>query len=448
MRELTLAGALRAVTKAPGTLSPVSSRGWFPLIREPYAGAWQRNDELTVDTQLAYYAVYACVTLIAGDIGKLRQRLVEKVDGIWRETTSPAFSPVLRKPNRYQNHIQFKQWWAMSKLTRGNTYVLKQRDARGVVVAEYILDPTLVTPLVAPDGSVYYQLNADNLAGIREQVTVPASEIIHDRMNCLFHPLVGVSPLFACGLAAAQGLSIQQQSHTFFGNGARPSGILTAPAHIPQEVADRVKDAWEAKFTGANAGKIAVLGDGLEYKPMVMTATDAQLIEQLKMTAEMVCAAFHVPPFKVGIGQMPTFQNGELLSQAYYDNCLQLPIEEYELAQDEGLGIGEGVKTDGRELGVELDLRGLLRMDGATQVKTLTEAVKGSILTIDEARAEIDRPKVPGGDKIWKQQQDYPLEDLAARDPEALNPTPPAPPPPDDEPVSEDEMDEAIADEA
>jgi phage portal protein BeeE len=48
--------------------------------------------------------------------------------GIWTETDSPAFSPVLRKPNRYQNRIQFWESWILSKLTRGNAYVLKERD--------------------------------------------------------------------------------------------------------------------------------------------------------------------------------------------------------------------------------------------------------------------------------------------------------------------------------
>ena len=53
----------------------------------------------------------------------------------------------------------------MSKLVHGNTYVLKQRDARGVVVAGYVLDPTKVTPLVAPDGSIFYALGRSDLAG-------------------------------------------------------------------------------------------------------------------------------------------------------------------------------------------------------------------------------------------------------------------------------------------
>src|SRR5688572_20893487 len=101
-------------TKAvPASLSSVESRGgWWPIVREPYAGAWQNNDEESVDTVVANSAVFACVTLIASDVAKMRLKLVEQDDdGIWSEVESAAFSPVLRKPNRYQNRIQFFYWW-------------------------------------------------------------------------------------------------------------------------------------------------------------------------------------------------------------------------------------------------------------------------------------------------------------------------------------------------
>lgn len=155
-----------------------SRGGWWPIIRESYTGAWQKNDEIKVDTALSFHAVYACVTLIAADIGKLRIKLVEQDDdGLWQEVSSAAFSPVLRKPNRFQNYIQMKEYWILSKLSRGNAYVLKQRDNRGIVTALYVLDPCRVTPLVAPDGAVYYELKRDDLSGLHgdENVTVPAS---------------------------------------------------------------------------------------------------------------------------------------------------------------------------------------------------------------------------------------------------------------------------------
>lgn len=401
-RELTFK---RVAGSPPGT----GLGGWWPIVKEPYSGAWQNNESWTNESVLAHYAVYACVTLIANDIGKLRPRLMElKANGIWTETSSPSFSPVLKRPNNYQNHLQFKQWWQTSKLTNGNAYGLKQRDQRGVVTAIYMLDPCRVLPLVTPDGSIYYQLSNDNLNRVGDGVTVPASEIIHDRMNCLFHPLVGVSPLYAAAHAACQSLKMQSDSATFFGNGAMPSGILSAPGAISDETASRLKAHWDTGYTGVNRGKVAVVGDDLKFQQMKMNAVDSQLIEQFKLTAEMICTAFHVPPFKVGIGAMPSGQKVAEMNQIYYSDCLQSLIEEWEACMDDGLSLRS-------DLGVELDLDGLLRMDLGSLVETLKVAVGAGIMAPNEARFRMSLPDVQGGAQPYLQMQNFSLEDLAKR---------------------------------
>lgn len=432
------------------TLSSVAENrgGWWPVVRESFAGAWQQNVVVDQNLALSYHAVFSCITLIASDIAKLRVKLVELTagpNGIWTETSNPAYSPVLRKPNLYQNRIQFWESWIISKLTAGNTYALKQRDGRGVVVRLYILDPRRTRPLVADDGSVFYELNADNLSGLPEGLIVPAREIIHDRMNCLFHPLVGVSPLYAAGLPATQGLNIQNNSAWFFKNKSSPGGVLTAPGHIPDDTATRLKAYWDENFSGENRGKVAVLGDGLKFEAMAVSPVDAQLIEQLKMTAEMVCTTFHVPPYKIGLGAMPTNNNVQALNVEYYSQCLQSLIEAAELCLDEGLDVGE-------RLGVEFDLDGLLRMDTQTQINTLKEAVGAALMAPDEARRKLDLPPVKGGSSPYLQEQNFSLAALAKRDalddpwasrssskPAVTPPTAPSPA----EPESDDETEEA-----
>jgi HK97 family phage portal protein len=122
---------------------------------------------------------------------------------------------------------------------------------------------------------------------------VPAKEVIHDVNFAPYHPLCGISPIQACGLAATQGLEIQRSSTRFFERGAKPAGVLTAPGHINDDTARRLKEYWEANFTGENVGRTAVLGDGLKYEPMIVNPHDAQLIDQLRWIAETVCSAFH-----------------------------------------------------------------------------------------------------------------------------------------------------------
>jgi HK97 family phage portal protein len=402
-------------------LAPVDNHGgWYSLIREGFAGAWQRNIEPKLENVLTYTAVFACISLISSDIAKLRLRLVRQDDdGIWLETESPAFSPVLRRPNRYQTRIQFVANWVLSKLIWGNTYVLKQRDARRIVTNLYILHPQLVTTLVADDGSVYYELRRDNVSGLQdERLVVPAREIIHDVNVPLYHPLVGVSPIQACGLAATQGLTIQRQSTSFFDRGAKPFGILTAPGHINDDTARRLKEYWEQNYSGENVGRTAVLGDGLKYEMMSINPVDAQLIEQLKWTAETVCSAFHVPAYMVGIGDLPTYNNIEALNQQYYSQCLQSLIESIELLLDEGLELPA-------PYGTEFDLDGLLRMDTATKVRAASEALKSGALAPNEARARyFDLGPTEGGESPYLQVQNYSLAALAKRDQNSAPMTP------------------------
>jgi HK97 family phage portal protein len=400
-------------TKAAPPVPVAENRGgWFRVL-ESFSGAWQQNVTVDYNTVLSYSAIYACMTLIAGDVAKLRIKLVEQKKGIWSEVEGNSpFLPVLRKPNKMQNRIQFLENWILSKLMRGNTYVLKVRDQRGVVTSLYILDPNRVKTMVSDDGSVFYQLSSDNVTGLKNDVQVPSSEIIHDRFNCLFHPLIGTSPIFAAGVAATQGINIQNNSAAFFGNKSQPGGILTAPGAISNETALRLKSDWQSNYTGENAGKIAVMGDGLTFQSLGMiSAHDSQLVEQLKWTAETVCSVFHVPPYKIGVGTMPTYNNIQSLNVEYYSQCLQALIEAAELCLDEGLGLD---RVEGKVLGTEFDLDGLLRMDSVTQMDVL-EKSKGK-MTPNEQRKKLDLKPVTGGDTVYMQEQDHSLEALAKRD--------------------------------
>lgn len=425
----------RVVARIKQTLVPARSSSLWGTIREAFAGAWQKNVECD-DRQsiLAFSAVYSCVTIIASDIAKLRIRLMQETHSLWGEAdVKSPFWPVLRKPNSYQTRIQFFENWIVSRLLNGNTYVLKVRDSRGIVVAMHILDPSRVIPLVAEDGSVFYQINNDQLARVVDTITVPASEIIHDRAICLWHPLVGVSPIYACGASATQGNRIQANSATFFQNMSRPSGMLSAPGSISNEVASRLKATFEQNYSGHNLGRLFVAGDGIEYKPLAITASDAQLIEQLKWTVEDVARCFRVPAWKIGAGVLPAHGNSVAHNRMYYDETLQNIIESIELLLDEGLALPLDKAT-------EFDLQGLLRMDAGERYKAHSEAIKGGWMAPNEARRAEGLKPVAGGDTPYMQQQQFSLAALDRRDQQGLTPPPlpsstePAPQlaPPDD----------------
>lgn len=422
---MSIISRFRAAVKS-FTLSFATGLRWPWVVSEPYTGAWQRNVQAEPQENLLQNsAVYACVTGIASDVAKMRIKLDRNEEGIWTEITSNSpWLPVLRKPNHYQNRIQFIEQWILSKLLQGNAFILKERDDRGIVNALYVLAPQRVVPLVTEDGAVFYRLGQDYLSQVDESsVVVPASEIIHDMMPALWHPLVGIPPLYACAYSATLSNKIKSHSVNFFENRSLPGGILTAPGHINNETAERLKTDFDQKYGGKNIGRLLVAGDGLEFKPMQMTAENSQLAEQFKLSTEDIARAFHYPLFKLG-GPLPAYAgNVEALITSYYTDCLQVLIESLELSLDEGLELP-------RDMGTELDLDNLMRMDTAALYEANNKAVGGGWMKPNEARVKANFSPVAGGDTPYLQQQMWSLEQLASRSsPPDPAKVPPAPPP-------------------
>ncbi|WP_355504967.1 phage portal protein [Xanthomonas cannabis] len=406
----------RRAPAAATAISPPGGGGWRNVL-EPFTGAWQRNQSIATPIELETYStVYACMSRISSDIGKLPFTLKRRdANGLWIADRHQTISPLLRRPNSYQTPAQFREAWILSKLSRGNTYVLKGRNSTGAVTHLWVLDPNLVEPMVAPSGDVFYRLRygrPENLLPEKyagDELIVPASEIIHDREMALFHQLIGIGPLDAATLAANKNIRIQQDATKFFTNGANPGGILTAPAGMSETDAQAVKEYWNTNFQGANAGKVAVIGADMKFTAFAFKAIDSQMVEQLRYSDEQIAHAFGIPPFKVGIGSIPAGMKVDDLNQMYYADALQARIEAMEDCLDQALGLGD-------EIGVELNLEPLLRMDLGKQAEVHAALTGAGIEAPNEARRRFGLSPLTGGDSVYLQQQNYSLEALARRD--------------------------------
>jgi HK97 family phage portal protein len=421
-------------------LQPVTGwRAGWRVITESFAGAWQQNKEVKVGDLSCYPTLYACFNRISQDIGKLPFRLQQKSQaGIWNDTTNPAYTPVLRKPNNYQTGQQFREAWILSKLINGNTYVLKGRDARGVVTRLYVLDPCRVIPMIADNGDIYYQLNYSNSQNLLPldypgaRMIVPASEIIHDRLNTFHHQLIGVPPLCAAYWPAAKNLNILKNATQFFANSSQPGGILTAPAGMSEEDANKVKAFWQENYSGDNRGKIALLGADMKFTSFAVNGADSQLVEQMQYSDRQICQPFGIPPYIVGVGEIPAGLKVDDVTNTYYALALQAHIEAMECL------LSEGLATD--PFRIELDLDPLLRMDTGKRGDVWGKLSQNGIATPNEARNQFGLEPLEGGDTVYMQQQDYPLDQVRQNKIAPPAPAPaPALPAPDNQSTADDE---------
>src|SRR6185436_10307352 len=160
-------------------------------------------------------------------------------------------------------------------------------------------------------------------------------------------------------------------------------------------------------------GRTAVLGNGLKYEPIRENAVDSELVAQLDWSAKMICSAYHVPGFKVGIGEMPNYANSGPLNQIYYDDCLQSQIQDAETLLDDGLDLFQ------KGYNVQFNIDDLLRMDSASQMDFVAKGIEKAVFSPNEGRRKFNMPPVTGGKSPMIQQQNYSLEALAKRDAKA-----------------------------
>lgn len=417
--KLTLTKRFRAALTAFGkrittTLEPVSS-AWSSLARamgDWTSGAWQQvrenPDADDVRHGLTVALVYSCVRRIATDIAKMSPgiRRLNKSTKVWERAEHQVFDRLIYRPNHFQTWFQFVLSWVTCKNIAGNTYVAKLYGASGLVQELIVLDPTKVTPLIAHDtGAVFYRISAEPLARVVEDVYLAAADIIHDRYLPLGHPLVGTSPLDrALSAASARGGIMDQAGDTATNSGV-PPGILTTPEGLSDEQLKALADRWRQ----IPKGRIAVIDAAYKFEALASKYVDSQAVEIAELAGVDICAAFGVPPWKVGMGTTPAGANIEALQIIYYQDCLQWQVEEIEQCLDMGLGVAA-------DLYIELDPCGLFKLDSKARAEVQKLLVGAGVMAPNEARQAWDLGPVKGGETPYLQQQNYSLAALSARD--------------------------------
>ena len=101
------------------------------------------------------------------------------------------------------------------------------------------------------------------------------------------------------------------------------------PCIIPKinpEAKKKLRQEWE-KINGGidNAGRVAVLDLGMEYKPLGMQLDQAQFIETQKFGINEVAKVYRIPPHKLAQLDRATYANAEAMSLDYIKTTL-LPI--------------------------------------------------------------------------------------------------------------------------
>lgn len=346
---------------------------------------------VTAEGAFAFHAWYRAVSLIAQKCAAVPKHLYRTTKlasgqkGRERAESHPVYRLVRGKANAEQTAFQFWLQMAGHTASRGNAYAYLWRPA-GEIEELIPVDPDRTHP-VRRDGELWYVVFPFGEQGDGRKLR--ASEVLHFR-GFGFDGLSGYPVWEVAAQEVGLARANRKLAATRFTNSGRPSMILQADRKLPKETKRRILSEWEGMHVGLdNAGKTAILDDGLKAQPISMSAEELDQSGASQMSLVAISNYTGVPVTKLG-GQK-AYTSPEQEDRAFINDGLDFYLNLFDDESTDKLLTEDERNVGGYE--VKSNREALLRPDTKTKFDVLRSAVAGKpILTQNEAREQIDMP--------------------------------------------------------
>lgn len=329
-------------------------------MKNPFSGLFKARDkpQNSVSSALAFFfstsaagkpvsprtavqmtAVYACVRVIAETVASLPLHIYESSDqGNRKAVEHPLYRVLHNAPNTEMTSFVWRETMLSHLLLWGNAYSQIVRNGRGKVLGLYPLLPDQMEVDRDAQGRLLYTYTT------REQKTVNLrqEDVLHIP-GLGFDGIMGYSPVALEQNAIGLGIAAEEFGSRFFANGATPSGVLTHPNTVKNPKA--LRESWNAAYgSSSNAGKMAILEEGMKFERISMPNNEAQFLETRKFQVAEICRIYRVPPHLVGDLEHATFSNIEHQSISFAMHTIRPWLVRIEQALNKALfeEYGEG----------------------------------------------------------------------------------------------------------
>lgn len=381
-----------------------------------FLGGSTAGKAVTEHSAMQMTAVYACVRILSEAIAGLPLHLYRYNDDGGKEKAleHPLYLLLHDEPNPEMSSFVFRETLMTHLLLWGNAYAQIIRNGKGEVVALYPLMPNRMTVDRDSQGKLYYSYqmsNSDAPTMTGGTVILKPSDVLHVP-GLGFDGLVGYSPIAMAKNAIGLAIATEEFGAKFFANGATPGGLLEYPGTVKDP--DRVRESWNKGFSGSqNAGKVAILEEGMKYTPISIAPEQAQFLETRKFQINEIARIFRVPPHMVGDLEKSSFSNIEQQSLEFVKYTLDPWVVRWEQSIQRTLLTAEEKK----QYFVKFNLEGLLRGDYQSRMNGYATARQNGWMSANDIREleNLDRiPSSDGGDLYLINGNMLPLEHAGA----------------------------------
>lgn len=345
--------------------------------------------------------VYTCVKILSETVAKLPLKIYQSDENDITKGTKHYLYPLLKlQPNPMMSAIDFFKALESSRAF-GNAYANIEFDRRtGRVIGLWPIDREKVTVIVDDVGlfnhktKLWYQVNVGG-----EIRKIPAHEMLHIKGSVTLDGLIGVPTMEYLRGTVENAASAGKFINNFYKNGLQTKGLIQYTGSLDEAAKKVFREQFESMSSGLkNSHRVSLLPFGYQFTPISMSMTDAQFLENTELTIRQLAAAFGIKMHQLNDLDRSTHNNNEQQQQQFYTDTM-LPIlttYEQELTRKLFLDneIEEGYFT-------RFNVDAILRADFKTRMDALDKAVKGSIMSPNEARAKENLPPKDGGDELY-----------------------------------------------
>lgn len=382
----TMMGRSRAATKVSQRLN----YGGDSIFGETNSASGEYVDE---SSALRCSAVYAAYNIISSSLMTLPFVLYERTgpDSRKRATDHPVYTLLHDTPNPEMTAASFVRVIYQFALSWGNGYAeIEWNQARTRPLALWPISSDRVTPKRLKDtGELVYNVRNSN----GNDATVAAQDMIHVS-GMGWDGIQGYSVVGYARNTIGLNIAAEKFGATFFGNGAKPGGVLEHPAKLTSEAHQRIRDSWNKIHQGAEkANKVTILEDGMKYHPLTMPPEDAQFLETRRFGIEEVCRWFNLPPHKLRDLTRATFSNIEHQALEYVSDTL-MP---WMVAGEQEFARKLLTPDERKKYYAKFNANGLLRGDIQARFNAYAVGLLNGFLNPDDCRRLEDMDPLPNG---------------------------------------------------
>lgn len=268
------------------------------------------------NTALQVSTVLACCRVRAEGLSVPFRLYHETGGGRKIATDNPLHTVISRKPNGWQTSLEFLETISFHLDLTYNAFVFVNRVGAAREVRELIpIEPNRVRVVQEDDYALTYYVRGKT--GVEQEF---GQDAIWHLRGPSWNSWVGMDAIALARNAIGLSMSLEQGQSEAQKGAVQTSGVYSVKDNLTPEKFGFLS-AWMDKHLpgGERAGKPMILDMEADFKRIMMSAVDQQLIETRKFQIEEICRSLRVWPIMVGHAgdQSPTFASASEFFQAH-----------------------------------------------------------------------------------------------------------------------------------